>query len=236
MAAVLDGLVKSGQATELPTNISSEQIRQQFNQSTNNYPRGNDSAPQASAGGAVSGDISTEDTEEIFVDASLLDQHVRELIQAAGGNYDFRRAVENGRGRMVKIDDDLMDALERLEAAAPLLHRAVELAEHRGAMQSPLSKVLIKAGGSASGLGSGSGSGSGSASGDDSGDASTTGTHRTRRDAPGAGTESARARQVGSVSGSQSGSQSGATNKALAHRFIMGDRTAGLELLRRKMR
>jgi hypothetical protein len=118
-----------------------------------------------------------------------------------------------------------MDALERLEQAAPLLHRAVELAQYRTATASPLAKVLIKAGGSQSG--SQSGSASGSDSGDDSGDTSTGG--RRRAHSRGAASD-------GSAAGSQSGELSKLTNRILAERYMAGDRAAGIELLRRKMR
>jgi hypothetical protein len=175
MAAILEGLVKAGQATEQPVRITTRQIEQQFGKATTEYPRGNDKPREASAGGEVSGDISDEDTEEVYIDASLLDQHVRELTQSAGGSYDFKRAVENGQGRMVKIEDDLMDAMLRLEQAAPLLHRAMALAAQRERRMrkvtvSPLAQLLGKAGGSASG--SVSGSESGSVSGDASSSAS----------------------------------------------------------------
>jgi len=237
---MLKEMADAGLATELTTNISSEQIRQQFNQSTTKYPMDNDSAPQRSAGGEVGGDISDEDTEEtVYTDASLLDRHVRELLQSAGVRYDFWRAVENGTARKMVIDDDLLAAWERLEAAAPLLNKLAARHVERGGrgQESPLAKVLLKAGGSASG--SPSGSASGSASGDDSGDTSTGGRRRTRN--PDRYEHSSRGAASGSPSGSTSGDVSKVRNVsevsdvALAHRFMRGERAAGIELLRRGM-
>jgi hypothetical protein len=77
--------LKAGLATELPSRITSGQIEQQFNTSTNNYPRGNDTPRDRDrdAGVQIAGDFA-EEAEEVHLDASLLDQHVRELIQAAG--------------------------------------------------------------------------------------------------------------------------------------------------------
>ena len=210
---MLKEMADAGLATELHTNISSDQIRQQFNTSTTRYPQDNDSAPAASAGGAVSGDMSDEGTEEIYTDATLLDRHVRELLQSAGVKYDFRRAVEVGAARKLVVDDDLINAWERLEAVAPLLNKLAEHAQRRGAMVSPLQQLLVRvARGSASGSQSGSQSGSesGSVSGSMSGNPS------------------------GSASGSASGSESGEMSKTLVESFMAGDREAGLKLMGRR--
>jgi hypothetical protein len=212
MGAILEGLKKAGEATELPSGITQEQIQQQFNTSTTKYPMANDTPRNRDmeAGVHIAGDFD-EDAEEVFIDATLLDQKVRELIIAAGGNYSFKRAVEEGR--MIKVDDEFMDAMLRLEAAAPLLQRAVELSMQR-------SNRMCKIGGSASG----------SASGSITGVDSTTGTHQTRCDAPGSGTVSAKNRAE------DAGQISDVDKVTLARLFVAGNREAGLELLRRGIR
>lgn len=133
------------------------------------YPTGHDTAPAASAGGEVSGDVTTEGTEEIYLDANLFDQHVRELVTQAGGTYSFKGAV--GSGLMKRVDPELLAAIGRLEKAAPLLNKAVQLARQR-AKDSASGSSSGSASGSASGSGSETGSESGSASGSMSGDLS----------------------------------------------------------------
>ena len=176
---------------------------------TTKYPRGNDDAPSRSSGGQVSGDMS-EEAEEVYTDASLLDEKVRQLIQSAGANYNITRAVENGTLQKIEatdIPDELYDAMQRLEKAAPIINAAVAHMNRRAAHGSPLARLLM---GKAAAAGSRSGSPSGSSSGSASGS------------------------QSGSTSGSESGSTSGEFSKTMVIRAMQGHVDDALRFMGRR--
>lgn len=246
MAGLLESLVKAGVMTELPTNISSEQIRQQFNTSTTRYPQGNDDPKNKDTDAEVqiAGDFKDQNAEEVFMDASLLDQKVRELITASGANFNFKRAMENGT--LIKVDDELLAALERLQKAAPLLNKAVGISVRRQYGEETIERLFKSrnttggASGAASGaaLRSAAGSASGSRSGSQSGSASGDEQAKKYRAIGQALREIVlRHRREGSASGSRSGSSSGSSSGAASEdvkKFMAGDQEAGLGVMGRR--
>lgn len=149
---MLEILEQEGRATNL-------------SKATTTYPRGHDSTtPTPSAAGGVSSDLG-DDPEQtgIFLDANLFDEKVRTLVEQAGGCYNFKAAV--GAGLIKRVDPELLAAIGRLEKAAPLLNRAVEMAERRRYGNAALERVTHHDRTPASIAGSSSGSASGSVSG-----------------------------------------------------------------------
>jgi hypothetical protein len=219
---MLEEMVKAGQATEHRVGITTAHLQHQFGKAVTDYPRGNDTAgPETRAGfgqGNIDRQVGGHPTEDVVV-LDPLSEKVKAQVEAAGGRYTIPR------GTATVVDPATMNEVsarvQRLRSSSAL-----------GKLARWLGKKAGSASGSISGSASGSASGS-SATGDDS----EAGSHKQRSDG-GAGTESARSRQVGSgsgsVSGETSGSESGELSKALIERFTAGDREAGLQLMGRR--
>ena len=125
MGVIMQGLEEITKSYAQPVGITTRHLQKQ-------YPMANDSAPaDPSAPGAISSDVGghTAETEEVYLDANLFDEKVRQMVEAAGGRYNFKAAVQ--RGLFKRVDPELLAAMGRLEKAAPLLNRAVAMARAR---------------------------------------------------------------------------------------------------------
>lgn len=254
MGAILDNLRKAGEATELPVNISSEQIQQQFNQSTTTYPQSNDKPTNRDpdARGQISTEVGGHDTEEVEI-LDPFSQRVKALVESCGGKY-------TPPPRTMKVTPQFLAALNRLEQAAPLLNATVQHSlrrEHGGVTIARLFRTQhhdhtpasIAGGydGEVSTDGSASGSQSGSASGSASGDVDkitlarqfiagdrAAGLELIRRAVRHRGATacgSASGSRSGSASGSQSGSTSGEVSKATVIRALQGFQEEAIALM-----
>jgi hypothetical protein len=94
-------------------------------------------APQGGFGERVAAPTAENpDETELVVDSSIFDRKVRELVQGAGGAYDFKRALQNGTAVKVDpqfapvvTDPDLSAAMTKLQEHAPLLNAAIAKAQ-----------------------------------------------------------------------------------------------------------
>jgi hypothetical protein len=169
MGALLEQLVKLGEATNVShQSIPAAAAREIFSKTvaTRDGYGGTVPAPkETNALGSASGDVSAQDEEpgvdEINLDATLFDQKVRELVQGAGGKYNYRAA--KAAGMVKRADPLLLEAAERLEKNAALLNRAIALTNERLARKrtmqtqpgSSSSSTSVSASGSISGSTSG---------------------------------------------------------------------------------
>lgn len=78
--------------------------------------------------GEIEREVGGHDTEDVVV-LDPFEQRVKELVESAGGHYNFKAAV--GAGLIKRVDPELLAAMGRLEKAAPLLNKAVAMARAR---------------------------------------------------------------------------------------------------------
>jgi hypothetical protein len=135
MGVIFDTLAKSDSnvrncTEQAPTEAMTKAYRKSA------YPTGHDTTTEmTSAEGTMSGDASAQDQDEgegvneVNLDATLLDQKVRELVQSAGAKYNYKAARAAGMAK--RADPELLAAAQRLEKNAALLNRAVELTNLR---------------------------------------------------------------------------------------------------------
>ncbi len=96
---------------------------------------GHDTAPEIDTLGGMEGDASQQDKDDaqlgVLVDATKFDEKVRQLVESAGAQYNFKTAQAQGLAK--RLDPELLGAVQRLQKNAPLLNRVVALTEARKA-------------------------------------------------------------------------------------------------------
>jgi hypothetical protein len=138
MGVLLENLVKRGEAVNVsPQAIPAAAAREVFSKAGGYGEQGHDTAPEQDALGSASGDVSTQDegegVDEVNLDATLLDEKVRELVQSAGAKYDFKAA--RTAGLMKRVDPELLGAAQRLQNNASLVNEVVRRTNLRRARQ-----------------------------------------------------------------------------------------------------
>jgi hypothetical protein len=121
MGPIFEALIKRGEIQDASAQNASPQGAREFMKAA--YPGVGKTPVEGTMTGDASDQVDYDEELGVLVDASTLDEKVRQLLESAGSHYNYKVATQQGLAK--RVDPEVLAAIRRLQTAAPLLNRAV---------------------------------------------------------------------------------------------------------------